>query len=129
ILEAKPGPQADLALRIEGRPVVVSDRCNLSERARGHVVLRVAEYSGVEDVPDLNARFQPPLTAYREDAEHQQVEVVAAGTIELVSFRVAEANAGRLHERARIEEISVWRHVAEDRVGADQIGRLLVARR
>src|SRR5262249_48627207 len=128
-LEAVPDPEANLPFRIEGHPVIVSDCRNLAKRAGGHVVLRVLEYAAVEQVSDFDARFQPSLTAYREDPEHRQIEVVAARSVELVAPGVAEPNTRRLRKRARIEIRAVRSDVVKHGVGTVQVRRLLVAGR
>src|SRR5262249_59170008 len=94
--EAVPDSEPDLPFRIEGRAVVVGDRRDLPEISGGEVPARIREHSRVEDVTDLDAGLEAPLGAHREDSEHRQIEIVAAGAVELVSGRVAELDALRL---------------------------------
>src|SRR6185312_11963874 len=82
----------------------------------------------VQDIARFHPCLDPALSANRERAEEREVEVVAARPVELVAAGVAEAYAGRLRERRRIEPLAGGADIAEDVEAADQVGHLLVAR-
>src|SRR5262249_1754430 len=89
--------------------------------------VRIGVERMVEDVARFHPRLDPALSANRERAEEREVEVVAARPVELVAAGVAEAHAGRLRERRRIEPLAGGADVAEDVEAADQAGTLRVA--
>src|SRR5262249_54696064 len=67
----------------------------------------------------------PPLTPQREESEEGQIEVVPAGTVELVASRVAKADPGRLCELRYVKPRSIRSDIARQVVGADQICRII----
>ena len=99
-LELEPQSQADRPFRVR-RITAAKNARDLSECARGKASVRVAKDRNVQDVRRVDPGLEMPLPAHRERAEHGEIEVLAARPVELVSPRVAEANAG--YDRARIE--------------------------
>ena len=90
--------------------------------------MRVREHARVEDVPGFDSGLEPPRRAHRERAERRQIEVPAARTVELIARGVAEADAGGLRERARVEPGAVGADLARDVIGPDQVGQVRVPR-
>src|SRR2546421_7693403 len=86
--EGEPEAETHLSFRIERRAVVVGDSRDLSERCGRYVVGRIGKDAAVEDVADFDAGLEA-LAPDREDPEHRQIEVAAAGAGELVAARAA----------------------------------------
>src|SRR6185295_12093160 len=98
---------------------------DLTEGGRRGIRRRVGEHRDVEDV----AGFESLRTAHRERAEHRQVEVLAARSVELVAKRVAELDAGWLSERGGVEPGTFSPDLVRRGEVADEVRDLLVARR
>src|SRR5262245_58710696 len=99
--ELEPEAETDHSLGI----VAVGGR-DLAERARREAAVRVGIQRVVEDVAGFHPELRLPRAAHRELPEDREVQVVPAGAVELVAPRVAEAHAGRLRERARVEPLA-----------------------
>src|SRR5262249_60686607 len=112
--KATPRREPHRRLRIERGPIVVPPRRDHAERPGRDVVLRIGEDPRIEEISDLESCFELSLAAHRERSEYRQVEVPAAGAVELIARRVAEADAGRLRERARVEPRAVAADVTGD---------------
>src|SRR5688500_14189872 len=124
LLKAESQTHLDHALRI-----ITADAGNLSERARGEAPVRVVVDRMIQHVPRLQAVLEPPGSANRERAEHGEVEVVSARTVELVTSGAAEPDAGWLGERGGVEPPAAVPDVSEHVEVADLVGGLRVARR